>query len=198
MQKKIGWVFMATLLVFALNACNSDPKLPDDFTPLTDMQTAQPESIETPPQIENAQTPQPEATELPATTADEQEPIVEKTENKMKLQVGETVFTATLADNSSAEALMKLLEKGPISIDMRDYGSMEKVGTLSTGLPRNDEQITTAPGDLILYQGNAFVIYYAPNSWNFTRLGKIDNVTAKDLKAALGSGNVTVTLSKND
>ena len=198
MRKQIGWVFMATLLVFALNACDSSLKLPDDFTPLPDMQTAQPESKESPQQMDDAQTPHPEASALPATTAEAQEPVVEKTEKKMKLQVGETVFTATLADNSSAEALMKLLEKGPISIDMRDYGNMEKVGTLSTGLPRNDEQITTAPGDLILYQGNAFVIYYAPNSWNFTRLGKIDNVTAKDLKAALGSGNVTVTLSKND
>jgi flavodoxin len=38
------------------------------------------------------------------------------------------------------------------------------IGGLGTSLPRNDEQITTEPGDLILFQGNALVIYYAPNS----------------------------------
>ena len=59
----------------------------------------------------------------------------------------------------------------------------------------DDEQITTEPGDLILYQGNAFVIYYAPNSWNFTRMGKINDVTQEELIEALGSGDVEVTLS---
>lgn len=39
-------------------------------------------------------------------------------------------------------------------------GNMEKVGSLGMTLPRNDRQITAAPGDLILYQGNSFVIYY--------------------------------------
>ena len=48
---------------------------------------------------------------------------------------------------------------------------------------------------MILYQGNAFVIYYAPNAWNFTRLGKIDAVTADELIAILGTGDITITLS---
>jgi len=43
--------------------------------------------------------------------------------------------------------------------------------------------------------GKVFVIYYAPNSWNFTRLGRINNVTGAELKGVLGSGDVTVTLS---
>jgi hypothetical protein len=115
----------------------------------------------------------------------------------MKLQIGEYLFRATLADNSSAKALREMLEEGPITIDMRDYGNMEKVGSLGTTLPRNDEPITTEPGDLILYQGNAFVIYYAPNSWNFTRIGKIDDATQGELKEALGDGDVKVTLSLN-
>jgi hypothetical protein len=93
---------------------------------------------------------------------------------------------------------MDMLKSAPLTIQMRDYGNMEKVGGLGKNLPTNDEQITTAPGDLILYQGNAFVIYYAPNTWTLTRLGKIDNVTQAELKAALGTGDVTVTLSIND
>jgi len=113
----------------------------------------------------------------------------------MNLQIGDRRLTATLANNSSAQALADLLAEGPLTIEMRDYGNMEKVGPLGTSLPTNDEQITARPGDLILYQANAFVIYYAPNSWNFTRLGRIDDITEAELREVLGSGAVTVTLS---
>lgn len=75
---------------------------------------------------------------------------------------------------------------------------MEKVGSIGTDLPRNDEQITASAGDLILYQGNSFVIYYAPNSWDFTKFGRIQNMTADELKELLGDGDVTVTLSLPD
>lgn len=115
--------------------------------------------------------------------------------NQMNIQIGNTMLTATLVDNSSTETLKEALAQNPITIEMQDYGSMEKVGPLGMDLPRNDQQITTEAGDIILFQGNAFVIYYAPNSWNFTRLGKINNVTAEELKEILGDGSVTVTLS---
>jgi len=104
-------------------------------------------------------------------------------------------LTATLADNSSAAALRELLAEGPLTINMSDYGNFEKVGPLGTALPRNDEQITTSVGDIILYQGDKTTIYYAPNTWDFTRLGKIDSVTAEGLKEILGDGDVSVTLS---
>ena len=116
----------------------------------------------------------------------------------MKLTIGNTVWTATLADNTSAAALRTLLQNGPLTVAMQDYAGMEKVGPLGQHLPRNDKQITAAPGDLILYQGDALVIYYAPNAWSFTRLGRIDNVTQKDLKTVLGKGSVTVTLSLDE
>ena len=116
--------------------------------------------------------------------------------NKIRLTVeGGRTFTATLVDNTSAQALVEQLAKGDITVDMEDYAGMEKVGTLGISLPRNDRQTTTGPGDLILYQGHNFVIYYDTNSWNFTRLGKIDNVSQTELKAALGEGDVRVTLS---
>jgi hypothetical protein len=115
--------------------------------------------------------------------------------SSMNIQIGDHVLTATLVENSSVDALKEALSEGPITVDMRDYGSMEKVGSLGMDLPTNDEQITTEAGDIILYQGNAFVIYYAPNSWNFTRLGKIDDVAAEELREILGDSNVTVTLS---
>lgn len=65
------------------------------------------------------------------------------------------------------------------------------------GQSGNDRQTTTSPGDLILYQGNSFVIYYDTNSWNFTRLGKVDGVSSRNEMLDLlgGKGEVTVTLS---
>lgn len=116
-------------------------------------------------------------------------------ENVMKITVGDTTFTATLADNSSAEALKEMLMEGPLTIDMSDYGNMEKVGSIGKNLPENNEQITTEAGDIILYLGNSLVIYYDTNTWNFTRLGKINDVTQAELKEALGNGDVIVTFS---
>jgi len=116
-------------------------------------------------------------------------------ELKIKLTINNGhILTATMVNNSSTAALIELLKNNPLTIAMTDYGNMEKVGPIGATLPRNDEQITTESGDLILYQGTSFVIYYAPNSWNFTRLGKIDNITQSELKSILGEGNVSVTL----
>lgn len=115
--------------------------------------------------------------------------------NTMNIEVGDTVLSVTLVDNSSVDALKEALAEEPITVDMRDYGNMEKVGSLGRDFPRNDESITAEPGDVILYQGSALVIYYAPNSWSFTRLGKIEDISGQELKTVLGEGDVTVTLS---
>ena len=118
-----------------------------------------------------------------------------KSDSKLKIFVNGTELTATLEDNSSAKALTELLKQGNITVNMSDYGNFEKVGDLPQSLPRNDEKITTVPGDIILYQGNKITIYYDENTWDFTKLGHIDNITQKELKAILGGGNVSVTLS---
>lgn len=102
-------------------------------------------------------------------------------DNTIKITAGDTSFTATLADNLSVKALKELLAEGPLTINMNDYAGMEKVGPIGTSLPRNDEQISTGAGDIILYQGNSLVIYYDTNSWDFTRIGKIEGVTGEAL-----------------
>jgi len=121
----------------------------------------------------------------------------EETDMKLKIQVGDTIFTATLAENSSVDALKELMADGPLTLNMSDYANMEKGADLGTTLPQNNEQMNTQPGDIILYQGRTFVIYYGTNSWSLTPIGKIDNVDAESLRAALGTGDVTVTLSIN-
>lgn len=127
---------------------------------------------------------------------EEKTEIEEKNENmKMYLKVNNRTLTVLLEDNSSVDALIEKLKQEDITIDMSDYENFEKVGKLGFDLPRNDKQITTQPGDVVLYQGNSITIYYDTNSWNFTKLGKIENVTQDELKEILGESNVTVTFS---
>ena len=114
-------------------------------------------------------------------------------EPMLKISVGDQELLATFADNSSAEEFRDLLAQGPVTISMDDYGGFEKVGSLGTTLTRNDTRITTQPGDVILYQGNQITIYYGTNTWNFTRLAKINDST--DLQAKLGTETVQVTFS---
>ncbi|HBB72078.1 MAG TPA: hypothetical protein DCZ71_05670 [Ruminococcus sp.] len=121
--------------------------------------------------------------------------IQKNEETRISIEVNGHTLTALLEDNSSAQALEELLESGPLMIGMNDYGSFEKVGTLPETLPRNDEQITTAAGDLILYQGNQITIYYDENTWNFTRLGRLENITQTQLREILGDGSITATFS---
>ena len=119
----------------------------------------------------------------------------EASDMKIGIQItsesGSHKLSATLVDNSSATAFYELLKKAPVTIKMSDYSNFEKFGPIGTSLPRNDTQITTTVGDIILYQGNQIAVYYDTNSWNFTRLGKVDGVTQAELKTILGKGNVT-------
>lgn len=114
-------------------------------------------------------------------------------EPALKITVGDHELLAAFEDNSSAGEFKELLAQGPLTIEMEDYGGFEKVGPLGTSLTRNDTQITTEPGDVILYQGNQITIYYGTNSWNFTRLARIDDPTG--LQEKLGDGTVSVTFS---
>lgn len=108
------------------------------------------------------------------------------------LKIGDTTLTAELEDNAATRALMSKL---PVTVDLRDYGGWEKVGDLGFSLPTSNEQITAKPCDFVLYQGNQLVIFYGSNSWSYTRLGRIQNLNASQLREILGSGNVTVTLT---
>ena len=116
-------------------------------------------------------------------------------QTKVLLKVGGNTMTATLTDNEATRELTKLLEQGDIAIRMSDYGGFEKVGALPQSLPTSNTQITTAPGDIMLYQGNQMVIFYGSNSWSYTRLGKIDGATVSNLRQFLGNGDIVLTLS---
>jgi len=111
---------------------------------------------------------------------------------QLVIKAGEAVFYAALEDNSSAEAFKEKLSEGMLTIKAHDYGDFEKVGSLPWSLVRNDEQITTRPGDIILYQGNQITVYYDTNTWSFTKLAHIEGATRESLLEAFGSGDVEI------
>jgi hypothetical protein len=121
--------------------------------------------------------------------------VADEQENTMYLLVGEHTLTVALIENTATEELKKMLTVESLTIKMSDYGGFEKVGSIGASLPRDDVRIAAESGDIVLYQGNSLVIFYAPHSWSYTRLGKINGITHDELKTILGDGDVTVTLS---
>ena len=167
------------LLALSLTGCGNRPYVPDTEMPV-------PTADEAP--MENQQITQPPIQERP-----EEEAMQVQEEPILKITVGEYEWTATFADNCAAEEFQQLLAQGAISVEMEDYGGFEKVGALGTTLTRDDQQITTEPGDIILYQGNQITIYYGTNTWSFTKLAHIDDPT--DLQEKLGEGTVEAVFS---
>ena len=115
----------------------------------------------------------------------------------IKISVGGKTISIAIEDNNATMELVKVLRKAPVSYEANDYGGFEKVGNLGFSLPASDTQITTGPGDVILYSGNQIVLFYGTNSWSYTRIGKMEYGTLDELKAFLkaGQGMITVTLS---
>lgn len=113
----------------------------------------------------------------------------------LKLRIGETEVSVEWEDNESVKALQALVADKPLTISMSMYGGFEQVGSLGTVLPRQDKEITTEAGDIVLYSGNQIVVFYGSNSWAYTRLGKITDRTASEMKDLLGNGNVSITIS---
>ncbi|MHB9297765.1 cyclophilin-like fold protein [Fusobacterium polymorphum] len=120
--------------------------------------------------------------------------IFAKEVNNIKIKIREHILTVELVNNSTTIELKNRLKKGSITLNMKDYGNMEKVGDFDKSLPTNNEQISTDAGDVILYQGKSFVIYYDKNNWNLTRIGKVKNISKEELRKILGKGDIKIEL----
>lgn len=115
----------------------------------------------------------------------------------IKITVSGKTLPVKIEDNEATKALVAALRKASITYEAHDYGGFEKVGSLGLTLPANNSQITTQPGDVILYSGNQIVLFYGSNTWSYTRIGKMQYGSLDELKSFLkaGEGNISVTLS---
>lgn len=78
---------------------------------------------------------------------------------------------------------------------MSMYGDFEQVGSIGTSIPRNDVQTTAQAGDIVLYSGSNIVVFYGSNSWAYTRLGRITNLTDAEFTDLLSNGDAAIILS---
>ena len=118
-----------------------------------------------------------------------QSPVV----TQMNVNVNGRNFTVILEDNQAVKELIDLMRISPVVIQMNDYAGFEKVGALGRNLTTSNTQTTTNAGDIVLYSGNQIVMFYGSNSWSYTRIGHISDLTG--WQEALGSGDVTATFS---
>lgn len=116
-------------------------------------------------------------------------------EFQIHVSVDDRTMSATMENNSSSHALKQMLERGSLTVNARDYAGVEKVGMLWKGLPANDTIFTAQPGDLVLFMGSSFVVYYERSTYTFTKLGTINNVSQAELKELFGTSDVAITLS---
>lgn len=114
----------------------------------------------------------------------------------MKMSINGTMVNVAWEQNESVEALKQLATQKPLTINMSMYGGFEQVGSIGQNLPKNDVQTTASAGDIVLYSGNQIVVFYGSNSWAYTRLGKITDKSASQMKDLLGNGDVTITFTR--
>ena len=112
----------------------------------------------------------------------------ESEETTMKMTIDGKDVHVIWEDNVSVKELMSL---APLKINMSMYGGFEQVGAIGKSISRNDKQLTTNYGDIVLYSGDQIVVFYGSNSWAYTKLGHID-LSEEELTELLGNGDVVL------
>ena len=117
------------------------------------------------------------------------------TDNVINLKIWDKTFDVTLEENSATKDLIEKLHEWDVVVNAHEYWWFEKVGNLGFDLPRADKQITTEPGDLVLYQWNQISLFYESNSWSYTKLWKVQMISKDGLKEILWDWDVTLVFS---
>ena len=113
--------------------------------------------------------------------------IISDVEDKiLKLYIDDINIDVTWENNASVNALKEL---ETITVNMHQYGGFEQVGSIGKTITSNDKQITTNPGDIVLYSSNQIVIFFGSNTWSYTKLGHL-NLNQDELNNILDKSNV--------
>lgn len=108
------------------------------------------------------------------------------------IKVGAASFRATLLDMPAASVFHRLL---PLSMSMTELNGNEKFTRLPTSLPvAAATPASIRSGDLMLYGPSTVVLFYKAfrTTHTYTPIGRIDDPVG--LEAALGTGDVTVSI----
>lgn len=125
-------------------------------------------------------------------------PVAGNIANGLLVSFNGCTYTATLADNASAAAFVRLLRQngGSITLAAQDRNGCEKSGPLDGGIPTSNGQSPT-PGDIVYRQDGELSLCYAPAALPATLLAKLEGDLFQ-LMADLTEGQVSITLSLLD
>ncbi len=197
-KKCRAWIILCLLVVFTVTGCRKPVNTESVSEAVTIPNKDNEEMTQARPELEEARNidmATMESSKSEESMTDSEERLAE---NTLKLFINDEEIPVTWEENESVKAVNNLAESSPIIIDMSMYGGFEQVGSIGQSIPRNDKQMTTSAGDIVLYSGNQLVVFYGSNSWAYTKLGHIDNKSEEELGRILGSGNVTITVSVNE
>ena len=117
------------------------------------------------------------------------------TDNVINLKIWDKTFDVTLEENSATKDLIEKLHEWDVVVNAHEYWWFEKVGNLGFDLHRADKQITTEPGDLVLYQWNQISLFYESNFRSYTKLWKVQMISKDELREILWDWDVTLVFS---
>lgn len=112
---------------------------------------------------------------------------------EMVMKIDSISVDITWENNNSVKDLLNFAKNG-LTINMSRYGDFEQVGSIGKNIVSNNNQITTNPGDVVLYNSNQIVIFFGTNTWSYTKLGHI-NLNQTELNNLLNKSNVVLYLN---
>lgn len=178
------------ILVFCLTACRGSSS--ENLQETNDTTMHENTTSESKVELQNDNNKSDEYTKITATI----ENIDDVSEDAgMKLYINDTEIPVSWEDNDTVAELVEQAKSGDINVSMSMYSDNEQVGSLGRNYTRDDKQITTHNGDIVLYNGNNIVVFYGSNSWSYTRLGKMD-MSERDVIELLSNGDVELKISK--
>lgn len=178
------------ILVFCLTACRGSSS--ENLQETNDTTMHENTTSESKVELQNDNNKSDEYTKITATI----ENIDDVSEDAgMKLYINDTEIPVSWEDNDTVAELVEQAKSGDIIVSMSIYSDNEQVGSLGRNYTRDDKQITTHNGDIVLYNGNNIVVFYGSNSWSYTRLGKMD-MSERDVIELLSNGDVELKISK--
>ena len=167
MKRHIPLVLLLAV-VLCLSGCVGRPDLP----------TEQTSAIEDTPQATESE----KSTKM--TIVETTMPEIDTTEPMLFLTIDGTAVDIQW-ENNAAVAELYAIAQNVITVNTTAYGGFEQVGSLPQSFSRSDAQMTTQPGDIVLYSGNQLVVFFGSNSWSYTRLGHIEGLSTDELTALL-------------
>lgn len=173
MKRHIPLVLLLTVVLY-LSGCAGRPDLPSSATEDTPLAAESEKSTK-------------------MTTEETTMPEIDTTGPMLLLTIDGTAVDVQWENNAAVTELY-VLAQNAITVNTSAYGGFEQVGRLPQSFSHSDAQMTTQPGDIVLYSGNQLVVFFGSNSWSYTKLGHIKDLSADELAVLLGKEQTVIEL----